>query len=70
MLKNLAKASYDKTTKEWTIAGADNLTFWTAIANVTLQKNVQLHAEYAFGADAENAADPDDSWTVSLNYKF
>ena len=52
---------------------AYNLTFWTAIANVTLQKNVQLHAEYAFAADAEksnNGADPDDSWTVSLNYKF
>ena len=51
---------------------ANNLTFWTAIANVTLQKNVQLHAEYAFGADAEgtNGVDPDDSWTVSLNYKF
>ena len=51
---------------------ADNLTFWTAIANVTLQKNVQLHAEYAFAADAEgtNGVDPDDSWTVSLNYKF
>ncbi|MDO5585294.1 MAG: S-layer protein, partial [Dialister sp.] len=53
--------------------GAYNLTFWTAIANVTLQKNVQLHAEYAFAADAEksnNGADPDDSWSVSLNYKF
>ena len=52
---------------------AYNLTFWTAIANVTLQKNVQLHAEYAFAADAEksnNGADPDDSWSVSLNYKF
>ena len=51
-------------------AGADNLTFWNAMANVTLQKNVQLHAEYAFDADADGAADPDDSWTVSLNYKF
>ena len=51
---------------------AYNLTFWTAIANVTLQKNVQLHAEYAFAADAEgtNGVDPDDSWTVSLNFKF
>ena len=51
---------------------ADNLTFWNVLANVTLQKNVQLHAEYAFGADAEgtNGVDPDDSWTVSLNYKF
>ena len=51
---------------------ATNLTFWTAIANVTLQKNVQLHAEYAFASDAEGTygVDPDDSWTVSLNYKF
>ena len=51
---------------------ATNLAFWTAIANVTLQKNVQLHAEYAFAADAEGTygVDPDDSWTVSLNYKF
>ena len=49
---------------------ANNLTFWNAIANVTLQKNVQLHAEYAFAADAEGDTDPGDAWTVSLNYKF
>ena len=63
MLKNFGTRNY---------LNADNLTFWTAIANVTLQKNVQLHAEYAFAADAEgtNGVDPDDSWTVSLNYKF
>ncbi|MBL6442192.1 MAG: hypothetical protein JNG41_05850 [Dialister sp.] len=64
MLKNFSGGKYLE---------ADNLTFWTAIANVTLQKNVQLHAEYAFGADAEGTdggVDPDDSWTVSLNYKF
>ena len=63
MLKNFGGGKYLE---------ADNLTFWTAIANVTLQKNVQLHAEYAFAADAEgtNGVDPDDSWTVSLNYKF
>ncbi len=63
MLKNFSGGKY---------LYADNLTFWTAIANVTLQKNVQLHAEYAFAADAEgtNGVDPDDSWTVSLNYKF
>ena len=71
MLSNLGKfAVVDSDTKEIGAVGASNLTFWTAIANVTLQKNVQLHAEYAFAADAENAADPDDSWTVSLNYKF
>ena len=63
MLKNFGTRNY---------LDADNLTFWTALANVTLQKNVQLHAEYAFAADAEgtNGVDPDDSWTVSLNYKF
>ena len=52
------------------LTNANNLTFWNALANVTLQKNVQLHAEYAFAADAETGADPDDAWTVSLNYKF
>ena len=50
--------------------GATNVTFWNAIANVTLQKNVQLHAEYAFSVDAEGADNDDDSWAVSLNYKF
>ena len=49
---------------------ANNLTYWNAIGNVTLQKNVQLHAEYAFAADAEGVNDEEDSWTVSLNYKF
>ncbi len=51
---------------------ATNVTFWNAIANVTLQKNVQLHAEYAFSVDTENNTGDkeDDSWTVSLNYKF
>ena len=54
------------------LSNATNVTYWNALANVTLQKNVQLHAEYAFAADAEgtNGVDPDDSWTVSLNYKF
>ena len=63
MLKNFGTEKY---------LDADNLTFWNVLANVTLQKNVQLHAEYAFGADAEgtDGVDPDDSWTVSLNYKF
>ena len=50
--------------------GATNVTFWNAIANVTLQKNVQLHAEYAFAVDAEGVNNEDDSWAVSLNYKF
>ena len=49
---------------------ATNVTYWNALANVTLQKNVQLHAEYAFSVDAEGVNNDDDSWTVSLNYKF
>ena len=51
---------------------ATNVTYWNAIANVTLQKNVQLHAEYAFSVDTENNTGDkdDDSWAVSLNYKF
>ena len=51
---------------------AKNVTFWNAIANVTLQKNVQLHAEYAFDVDTEKATSDktQDAWTVSLNYKF
>ena len=63
MLKNFGTDKY---------LTANNLTFWNVLANVTLQKNVQLHAEYAFAADAEgtNGVDPDDAWTVSLNYKF
>ena len=52
------------------LAAADELKFWNLGADVTLMKNVQLHGEYAFGADAENGADPDDAWAVSLNYKF
>ena len=71
MLKNLTGAETYKGS-DVNYMKATNLTFWNVLANVTLQKNVQLHAEYAFGADAEgtNGVDPDDAWTVSLNYKF
>ena len=51
---------------------ADRVKFWNAIADVTLQKNVYLHGEYAFDVKTEGA-DSDktqDAWTVSLNYKF
>ena len=54
--------------------GYDSISFWNAIAEVTLMQNMYLHAEYAFGTDGDNAgsegADIDDSWTVSLNYVF
>ena len=52
------------------VAKAGKLKFWSANGNVTLQKNVFLRAEYEFAADADQGADPDDAWTVSLNYTF
>ena len=49
----------------------DEIKFWNAIAEVTLMQNMYLHAEYAFAADGDGAeGDPDDTWTVSLNYVF
>ena len=55
-------------------AGADHLTrsgnFLYATGNVALAKGVTLHTEYAFNSDADNGQNADDSWTVSLNYKF
>ena len=54
-------------------ADAYNVTFWNAMADVVLQKNVYLHGEYAFDVDTEEpqmAVDVKDAWTVSLNYKF
>ena len=52
-------------------AAASNVSFWNAMADVALQKNVYLHGEYAFGVDTEGYdGDEKDSWTVSLNYVF
>ena len=55
-----------------TVDGQYNeIKFWDAIAEVTLMQNVYLHAEYAFAVEGEGAeGDPDDTWTVSLNYVF
>ena len=52
------------------VKAADELKFWNAIAEVTVMQNMYVHAEYAFAADADQGADPDDTWTVSLNYVF
>jgi len=50
---------------------ATNVTFWNAIAEVALQKNVYLHGEYAFDVSTEgNTKSEEDAWTVSLNYVF
>ena len=50
--------------------GINEVKFWNAIAEVTVMQNMYLHAEYAFAADADQGEDPDDTWTVSLNYVF
>ena len=52
------------------LKGDNELKFWNLGTDVTLAKNVQLHGEYAFAADLDKGDDPDDAWTVSLNYKF
>lgn len=52
------------------LAARNNISFWNAIGEVTLAQNTYLHAEYAFAADAETGTDPEDTWAVSLNYKF
>jgi hypothetical protein len=44
--------------------------FWLANADVTLQKNVYLHGEYAFNVKTDDSVDYDDLATVSLNYNF
>ena len=63
--------SYQTSVMDYIPAGAKKLTFWNALANVTLQKNVQLRAEYSFDVDSHTDELKDkDSWTVSLNYKF
>ena len=49
------------------------VTFWVAKADITLQKNVGLHAAYAFDVEGKNKDSQlnyDDLWNVTLNYKF
>ena len=75
MYNDIGKATYFGGTVLGTyildnLKGDKELKFWNLGADVTLAKNVQLHGEYAFDADLTDAADPDDAWTVSLNYKF
>ena len=61
------------------IPGAE-VKYWNLMADVAVAQNTYVHAEYAFAADADGvwkdngvtaeANDPDDSWTISLNYVF
>ncbi len=47
----------------------DDVTFWSVLGDVTLQKNVTLHAEYSFNIDGDKN-DYRDAYSLSLNYKF
>jgi hypothetical protein len=67
-LNNLADSF--GTEKNSSLYKADNLTFWNLLGEVAIMKNVYLHGEYAFAGSATHGEDPDDGWTISLNYKF
>ena len=50
--------------------GAKVAKYWLATGDYILQKNVKLHAEYAFDVNIDGDKDYDDLATVSLNYIF
>ena len=65
----LGGVTYDASDFFGHITADKDLKFWNVFGDVTLQKNVTLHGEYAW--DIKNADDCDDNaWTVSLNYAF
>ena len=65
----LGGVTYDAADFVGAIAADKDLKFWNVFGDVTLQKNVTLHGEYAW--DIENADGCDDNaWSVSLNYAF
>uniref|UniRef100_UPI004029AC17 S-layer homology domain-containing protein n=1 Tax=Dialister sp. TaxID=1955814 RepID=UPI004029AC17 len=65
----LGGTTYDASDFFGAIAADKDLKFWNVFGDVTLQKNVTLHGEYAW--DIENADGCDDNaWSVSLNYAF
>ena len=65
----LGGTTYDASDFFGAIAGKD-LKFWNVFGDVTLQKNVTLHGEYAWDIENTNAGYDDNAWTVSLNYAF
>ena len=65
----LGGTTYDASDFFGAIAGKD-LKFWNVFGDVTLQKNVTLHGEYAWDIENTKAGYDDNAWTVSLNYAF
>ena len=47
----------------------DDVTFWSVLGDVVLQKNVILHGEYSFDVNGDKN-DYKDAYSFSLNYKF
>jgi len=62
----------EKNKDKVTSAGADSVHFWVVSGDVTLAKNVGLHAEYAFDVtpDGGDVKDPDDLFSATINYRF
>lgn len=44
--------------------------YWLATADIILMKNLDLHADYAFNVKADKGANPDDVFSVELDYRF
>ena len=66
----LGGTTYDASDFFGAIAADKDLKFWNVFGDVTLQKNVTLHGEYAWDIENTNAGYDDNAWTVSLNYAF
>ena len=65
----LGGTTYDASDFFGAIAGKD-LKFWNVFGDVTLQKNVILHGEYAWDIENSKVDCDDNAWSVSLNYAF
>ena len=50
--------------------GINEVEYWAVTGDVVLQKNVKLHAEYAFNVKDGADKDYDDLYVASLNYVF
>ena len=66
----LGGVTYDAADFVGAIAADKDLKFWNVFGDVTLQKNVTLHGEYAWDIENTNAGYDDNAWSVSLNYAF
>ena len=68
----LGGTTYDASDFFGAIAADKDLKFWNVFGDVTLQKNVTLHGEYAWDIENTNTkvGYDDNAWTVSLNYAF